>query len=183
MTTIQKALRAGARINEKCIGGLRNPRFHIQAAFIGRRGLITVVDRNYSQARKRLASQIKRQTPAAVLRAAAQGVCVAALAVVLLGCASTVRPVIPTATAPSFDGTNQNSGFVSLSGGRGLITAHARDRYNGLIDLYGKGFIPPLVHDAGITVTSSNLFTIDGEGIVHFATMNRWRREGKPSIR
>lgn len=102
------------------------------------------------------------------------------LAAMLTGC-TTVTPRIVEAPKPSWDGTNQNSGFVGWSGPNGVITPHARERYNGLIEIYGKKFIPPLVHDYGITIKtnqidSSLIIEITPEALADFALMNRWHK-------
>src|ERR1035441_9914924 len=89
----------------------------------------------------------------------------------LAGCAGTVIPVIPTATQASFDGTNQNSGFLGFdASGRGVITPACRERYNGLVADYGAAFKPPVRTDAGITTTVTNTFLIDPQYLVDFAT-------------
>jgi hypothetical protein len=103
--------------------------------------------------------------------------CLVALAV---GC-TTVTPRQVESPTASWDGTNQNSGFIGWTAdGSGIITPHARDRYNGLIDIYGKRFIPPLVFDYGIQPTAANTFTITPEALSDFATMNRWRKKIEP---
>jgi len=81
---------------------------------------------------------------------------------------------------PSFDGGVQNSGFIGFTvDGSGIITPHARDRYNGLVQIYGTNFVPVLRVDAGITATPSNAFVIDAQHLVDFATMNRWRKNAR----
>jgi len=111
---------------------------------------------------------------------------------------TTVVPQPVVSSAPSWDTTNYNSGFYGFTtNGTGLISAHARDRYNGLIQRYGTNFIPALMQDAGITrrdgyvgvlvdkgktnafTWNGELFEIDAEHLTDFSTMNRWRREGR----
>jgi len=96
------------------------------------------------------------------------------------GC-GTIVPSPVTSSAPSWDTTNQNSGLIALTtNGFAYITAHARDRYNGLASRYSTNFIPPLKIDAGINPTLTNgVFTIDNEHLAVFATMNRWKKSGK----
>ncbi len=95
------------------------------------------------------------------------------------GCASTVAPEPVRETVASWDGTNQNSGFIGyLVDGRGLITESACRRYNGLIAVYGARFIPPLQADDGIRATGTNTFIIDQQHLQYFMTMQRWRRSG-----
>lgn len=103
---------------------------------------------------------------------------VVVFALTLIGCVSTVVPKPTTDKVASWDGTNQNSGFIGFQpDGSGRITPHARDRYNGLVAIYGKHFIPPLVPDAGLKPDGEN-WIIDPEHLVKFATMNRWRKSG-----
>lgn len=96
--------------------------------------------------------------------------------VIVSGC-GTVTPKQVTSAAASFDGSERNSGFIGwTTNGFGIITPHARDRYNALIADYGVRFHPPLKPDYGITPTPTNTFTITPEALSDFATMNRWRR-------
>jgi hypothetical protein len=98
-----------------------------------------------------------------------------------VACTTTVTPVQIKDTVHSYDGTNQNSGFIgSGTNGCGYITPHARDRYNGYIEIYGKRFIPPLVCDEGLKyIATSNVWEIDQEHLVKFGVMNQWRKSGK----
>lgn len=102
-----------------------------------------------------------------------------ALALVI-GCARTVTPVIPHDTQASWDGNQQNSGFIGWAqDGSGIITPHARDRYNALVSVYGTNFAPVLKLDAGLIATTTNTFLIDAQHLVYFDTMNRWKKEGR----
>lgn len=93
----------------------------------------------------------------------------------LSSCTVTPRPVVDG--MPSFDGAVQNSGFLGFDpAGRGILTPHARDRYNRLVAEYGARYLPPLVLDAGVTPTATNTFLLDPEHLVDFAEMNRWRK-------
>lgn len=93
----------------------------------------------------------------------------------LPGC--TVRPKVVQNYQPSFDGNLQNSGLIEHDkAGNAVITAHARDRYNALMDEYGKLFLPPVNRDDGITPTGTNTFLLDGQHEFIFATANRWRK-------
>lgn len=104
---------------------------------------------------------------------------VGAAAVLLVACANTVVPKPTRDNMASYDGTNQNSGFVGyLPNGAGEITPHARDRYNGLIAVYSKRFLPPLTPDAGLKTHGEN-WEIDPEHLVKFMQMNRWRKTGQ----
>lgn len=103
------------------------------------------------------------------------------LAHLLGGCAPTYRPKAPASTQASWDGTNQNSGLIGFAAdGSGVITAHARDRYNALAYMYGYYFRPPVHADDGVTPTATNhVFFIDPQHLAYFATMNRWLKEGR----
>lgn len=107
--------------------------------------------------------------------------CLIALAVSLLaGCSTTIIPVVPVDSQASFDGNTQNSGLLAFDGaGNGILTAHARDRYNSLAADYGATFKPPVKFDDGITSTGTNTFLIDRQHLVYFASMTRWHRAGK----
>lgn len=96
-------------------------------------------------------------------------------------CGCTVTPVRVVDRAPSFDGGVRNSGFIGYdSAGNGILTPHARDRYNGLAEKYGKRFIPPTNPNDGITPTPTNTFLIDPEHLVKFGEMNLWRKQDLP---
>ena len=89
------------------------------------------------------------------------------------GCASTVTPDRVDATQASWDGGQQNSGFLGfLPDQSGHITAHARDRYNVLVSIYGKDFLPPLHKDDGLTALADGTYSIDREHLGHFMLMN-----------
>jgi hypothetical protein len=101
----------------------------------------------------------------------------------LIGCTSTVAPKLAESAQASFDQGSQNSGILSENEDHSLVvTPHFRDRFNGLVDLYGAAFHPPLVHDAGLAPTgTNNTFVITAETFEHFAAMNRWRKQGTPA--
>jgi hypothetical protein len=61
--------------------------------------------------------------------------------------------------------------------GNGIITAHARARYNALMDDYGKLFSPPVGRDEGLVATATNTFLMDKQHLFIFATANRWRKQ------
>ena len=93
-------------------------------------------------------------------------------------------------SVPSFDGTNQDSGFVAFApDGAGIITPNALARYNGLIALYCGQFIPPLEPNAGICAAPApwlGFYRIDQQHLDYFATMNRWRKQattGPPEVK
>jgi hypothetical protein len=100
------------------------------------------------------------------------------LAAVLCGC-STVVPSPVVDREASWDGDRQTSGLLGFNeDGSGHITARARARYNALVALYGARFTPPLIEDEGVTPQGDD-WRIDAEHLVKFATMARWRKEGK----
>lgn len=114
-----------------------------------------------------------------------------AILFVASGCTTTITPPRPKPTQASFDGGQQNSGylgtvtnvFASQTNISARITLHARDRYNALIVDYGQYFKPPLKPGEGVSATSDpNVFLIDQEHLVKFLTLNRWRKEGKPPL-
>lgn len=96
----------------------------------------------------------------------------------LIGCMGTVTPERVGHKQASFDGAQQNSGFMGWTeDGRGILTAHARDRYNSLIGSYGNRFAPALQPDCGLTATGTNTWIIEDQALDNFATMNEWRIE------
>src|ERR1044071_9239090 len=104
--------------------------------------------------------------------------CKFAILILLAGCAPTVTPRVVRSSEASWDSNQQNSGFLGFDGaGNGILTPHAKARYDALLAAYGVLFVPPLVTNAGITPTATNTFLIDAEHLADFATMNRWRLE------
>jgi hypothetical protein len=98
-----------------------------------------------------------------------------------VGCTTTVTPVPIKDSAYSWDGNAYNSGILGFQpDGSALITTHARDRYNALINVYGKNFTPPLKKDDGCQEQdAAPCFYMSKEALVHFMTMNRWSKERK----
>lgn len=93
--------------------------------------------------------------------------------------ACTVTPTRLRDSTASFDGNQQNSGFLGFTpDGAGVLTPKARARYNGLIEVYGgtNYFRPPLKMDSGLTPFTNGTFQIDAEHLVKFGQMNRWRK-------
>lgn len=95
-----------------------------------------------------------------------------------VGCTTTIAPRVVESSKPSWDGTNANSGFVGFSGEHGIITPHARERYNGLIEIYGRRFVPPVAKDYGITPGTDGNYLITPHALTYFTAMNRWRKAG-----
>ncbi len=113
------------------------------------------------------------------LRSQIVGLLVVLWLLCFVGCTSTVTPRVVTDKVASWDGTNQNSGLLFfLADGSMAITQHARERYNGLVKIYGGRFVPPLTNDAGITLVGTNI-VMDPERVVKFSDMNRWKKSGK----
>ncbi len=92
------------------------------------------------------------------------------------GCTSTIVPTAVESKAASYDGNDQNSGYL----GNGRITAHARDRYNGLIKIYGRD--ARLVEDQGLSFNSDGSWSITKECLVKFLEMSDWKRAGLQPI-
>jgi len=114
---------------------------------------------------------------AAFLLSAWLGVC---LALLLTGC--TVTPKVVHDAQASFDGTQQNSGILGFDGeGHCVITLHAVERYNALVDKYGKRFTPPLQRNQGLFLTDTNTAVMSFGSVEYFATMNRWAHQEAPA--
>ena len=101
------------------------------------------------------------------------------LCLAVAGCTTTITPIVVEAPVASWDGLNQNSGFIGWTdNGSGIITRQAKEQYNILIGTYGSRFVPPLITDFGIFETTTNTFIITPQALADFATMKRWRRAG-----
>ena len=96
---------------------------------------------------------------------------------VFSGCTTVIPPHVD-ATVVKFSGNDQNAGLVGVNTNGGfIITPDARDRYNGLVAVYGSRFIPPLKQDAGLTNSPLPNWTIDSQHFVSWESMSRWDRE------
>ena len=102
--------------------------------------------------------------------------------VILSSCCSCVQTIAPAPVVSqeaSWDGSEKNSGFLGWTTNSGVVygmlTPHAKDRYNGLIDIYGNKFIPPIKKNYGIIDNFTNSW-ITLEGLQDFAKMNRWKK-------
>ncbi len=101
------------------------------------------------------------------------------LSALLSGC--TVTPQVVKPTQASFDEGGQNSGLIGHdSYGFPIITMHALDRYNALIDRYGSRFTPPVKQNEGIFLTETNTAVMSWASEYYFATMNRWLKQEQP---
>lgn len=98
---------------------------------------------------------------------------------VFTGC--TVTPKVVHGREASFDAgpvvgrQAQNSGLLGHDAeGNGIVTLHAVERYNALIDKFGARFNPPLNHNQGVYFTGTNTALMPPQSLYYFATMNRW---------
>ena len=109
---------------------------------------------------------------------------VVAITLCSVSCSTTVAPRSAFDTVASFDGGVQNSGFIGFADdGSGVITQHAKDRYNALVGIYGNKFLPVLVTDDGVRSHTNGTYLIDAEHLVKFGTMNQWRRDGVAPVK
>lgn len=128
--------------------------------------------------------------------------------VLLTACTSTIVPNPINATVASWDGGQQNSGFLGFdAAGNGIITYHAYGRWIALVNDYGPFFKPPQDEHAGVNVVLVSEYPVqlygngkvigvltnpvpsgpgdwpymrmDAERLAKFDRMNRWRKEGK----
>jgi hypothetical protein len=124
----------------------------------------------------------------------AVALCIVAL--VAGGCSSTVRPAVVHDRVASWDGTNQNSGFLGyMANGSGVITPHGLARYQGLVAAYGARFNPALTNAAdGVSLAAvgapvfddgkqigtvpAGCYRIDQGHLEKLWDMNRWRKQG-----
>jgi hypothetical protein len=95
----------------------------------------------------------------------------------LAGC-KTVTPDRVASTGASYDGAEANSGILSLEPGGARVTPHLRDRYNALVELYGKRFTPPVRRHEGFVRQPDGTYLIDNQTLERFLTMAEWRRAG-----
>ncbi len=101
------------------------------------------------------------------------------LTIFLLGCSSTVTPAPVAVQQASYEAGEQNSGVLAPVPGGALITANARARYNGLIEIYGGEFIPAIAADHGVTPEGDGTFRLTNEALQKFILMSTWRRMGR----
>lgn len=114
------------------------------------------------------------------------------------GCTTTVTPVTVKASAPSWDGSHQDSGLAALLPDHSaLLTDSARERYAGLAAQYGTKFTPKVtgfeaVEYDGTTATNSeakvvtldptrHYWHLDTEHLAKFGLMAHWKhQDAKP---
>lgn len=101
------------------------------------------------------------------------------LCLIFAGCTIIPKPVVSSHASIGQNG-QANSDVVSASNAGYEIDQHGLDRYNALIDLYGKDpeFQPSLIHDQGISRVGSTIM-LDREGMRRFLLLNEWRRMGR----
>ena len=105
------------------------------------------------------------------------------IGVVGVGCVGTVTPAQVTSSGASFDPAGHRTssfyGFYTNQSGvvYGILGQEARDKYNSLIESYGKKIVPPINKDFGIIDNQTNFF-ITLPALSNFATMNRWMKSG-----
>jgi len=101
------------------------------------------------------------------------------------GCAAAVVPVPVQAAQASWDGGEQNSGILAATPTGFRVTGHFRDRYNALVEVYGKHFAPALRADDGLTYRQllsnppQDSYEIDAQHMQYFIEMNAWRKAGR----
>lgn len=81
-----------------------------------------------------------------------------------------VRPVVA-----SYDGGQQNSGFLGFTtNGWGVLTSRARARYNSFIASgFGTNFSPAIPPDYGVMPYTNGTFLFTPEALVDFGVMNQ----------
>ena len=96
-------------------------------------------------------------------------------------CASTVTPAVVEAHQASFDQGGQNSGLIAMlpDNAGAIITPHARDRYNELIGIYGREFLPALKADDGISSRPDGNYDITAAALENFILVAAWHRMGR----
>jgi hypothetical protein len=73
-------------------------------------------------------------------------------------------------------GTNQNSGWLGYTDASktlGVITPHARDRYNALVERYGAAW--NIQKDFGLAPWTNGNYSITPQALV----ASQWKRDGK----
>lgn len=110
------------------------------------------------------------------------------MCLVLVGCWGNPAPHVTNnhSSQASWDGTQQNSGVISLwpVGAKGdkvlgfRVTSHFRERQVALVKLYGGRFMPAITADQGSTPFPDGTWLINQEAMSHFLVMNQWKRNG-----
>lgn len=74
---------------------------------------------------------------------------------------------------------NQTSGIISISNDKTgfIVTKRFIERYNSMIDKYGKKFAPELKKDQGVSkIDKTDFYFISNQSMGYFLTMNDMRR-------
>jgi hypothetical protein len=118
----------------------------------GERGRVSLVDGRAKGLDLR--ASIERSMEEVALAAIAFALLLALLFV--FGCTSTVVPGEVKATVASWDGTQQNSGLLGFDqDGNAIITYHAYNRWEALVNDYGPYFKPPCDEHTGVDVVTN----------------------------
>lgn len=98
----------------------------------------------------------------------------------LSACTIVPEPVTAKQASIGLSG-KADSGIISATVNGYQIDQHLRDRYNALIETYGRepAFLPALKPDDGIIVDSDGRIEISRQAMRNLALMNGWRREGR----
>lgn len=94
------------------------------------------------------------------------------------GCLTVTPDPVKPPTHISWDAGEANGGVIALTQKGAEITPRALERYEALIDIYGKHFVPSLKTGHGVTKTKVGIF-LDNDALEKFIVMNQWRRMGK----
>lgn len=100
----------------------------------------------------------------------------------LCGCLSWTNPtpdIINSNTISYDEYGNQTSGIISVSNDKTgfIVTKHFIDRYNSMIEKYGKKFVPELKKDQGVSkIDNTKFYFISNQSMGYFLTMNDLRR-------
>ena len=100
----------------------------------------------------------------------------------LCGCLSWTNPtpdIINSGTISYDEYGNQTSGIISVSDDKTgfIVTKHFIDRYNSMIEKYGKKFVPELKKEQGVSkIDNTQFYFISNQSMGYFLTMNDLRR-------
>lgn len=100
----------------------------------------------------------------------------------LCGCLSWTNPtpnIINSDTISYDEYGNQTSGIISVSNDKTgfIVTKHFIDRYNSMIEKYGKKFVPELKKEQGVLkIDNTEFYFMSNQSMGYFLTMNDLRR-------
>ena len=104
------------------------------------------------------------------------------ICLLLSGCLSVTNPtpdIIDSSVISYDEYGNQTSGIISVSNDKTgfIVTKHFIDRYNSMIEKYGKKFAPELKKDQGVSkIDKTDFYFISNQCMGYFLTMNDMRR-------